>query len=540
VATTKTTETNADIVKRKRSCIPAPAFYNTARWLIPSAFMLSVGVAFFTSTGQDDSYISYWPAWTLSHGEGIINYSRDRVEMSSSLLWVIILAISTKLTSIPLPTLGPIVSILFGVLGIAMVARISDQLRHGSGIVAAMLAATSLPFLYWTFGAMETTLVACLFLGMIRSWAAVVAKEQHASRLVLPTTLAMMVRPEMPIVAICLSLVLLLMASRWRALKEALAAFGVVVISTLALITFRWCYFGDIVPQPVHAKVPDLTLQRIHDGLSYVISQAQDAVLVPLVLSSLFAVGYLLLRCRLSITALSCLCGSLTYIGFAIFAGGDWMTNARFLVPAILPLAILAAQPATKYVYFALTVVICIQSYACIKYVDTAHDGMSFSQAIRIYRSPYGRGFGWFDCGNINHVNDMEAARSFSKTLAKSTKQRPTIASGQMGMVLFHALTTSRLHVRVIDWNSLQDRTFMAYERSLEHTPFGSEAFAIHWQAVRERRMVPPDIVYAYRPDCMPADMMPDYSQVFLQEGIHEEIWIRNHSFQQHENNLTN
>src|SRR5579872_3509203 len=62
-------------------------------WLVAAAvaIFLALGFVFFRSTGQDDSYISYWPAHTLARYGSIVNYSGDAVEQSSSLLWVLML-----------------------------------------------------------------------------------------------------------------------------------------------------------------------------------------------------------------------------------------------------------------------------------------------------------------------------------------------------------------------------------------------------------------------------------------------------------------
>src|ERR1041385_1784086 len=60
-------------------------------WLVGGAILLFIGLGFtlFRSTGQDDCYLSYWPAHTLATFGRIVNYNGEAVEQSSSLLWVL-------------------------------------------------------------------------------------------------------------------------------------------------------------------------------------------------------------------------------------------------------------------------------------------------------------------------------------------------------------------------------------------------------------------------------------------------------------------
>src|SRR5204862_487427 len=62
---------------------------------------LIIGFLFLRSTGQDDAYISYWPAHTLAHYGRIINYTGEAVEQSSSMLWVLVLGALAFITRAP-------------------------------------------------------------------------------------------------------------------------------------------------------------------------------------------------------------------------------------------------------------------------------------------------------------------------------------------------------------------------------------------------------------------------------------------------------
>ena len=93
-------------------------------WFSVFAFYLS-GLALFSSSGKDDSHIAYWPAYTLAQFSEILNYNGQRVEQASSLPLVLTLALARCVTGVALPTLGPILSILFGAICLILVYRLT-------------------------------------------------------------------------------------------------------------------------------------------------------------------------------------------------------------------------------------------------------------------------------------------------------------------------------------------------------------------------------------------------------------------------------
>src|SRR5258708_5379819 len=92
------------------------------------AVFVLVGILLFRSTGQDDAYITYWPAHTLAHYGRIINYSGEAVEQSSSLLWVLLLGACAFVTRAPVTLLGPLLSIAGGALAVVMASRLATRL----------------------------------------------------------------------------------------------------------------------------------------------------------------------------------------------------------------------------------------------------------------------------------------------------------------------------------------------------------------------------------------------------------------------------
>ena len=70
--------------------------------LIVAALLgLALAILLFGQGGQDDTYISYWPARALAeHGE-IVNYNGLRLEQSSSLSLVVLLSLLFKFCRSP-------------------------------------------------------------------------------------------------------------------------------------------------------------------------------------------------------------------------------------------------------------------------------------------------------------------------------------------------------------------------------------------------------------------------------------------------------
>ena len=79
--------------------------------LVATLLGLALAICLWGQGGQDDKYITYWPARTLAeHGE-ILNYNGLRLEQSSSLSLVLLLAAVYRLTPFSMPMLGYLVSL---------------------------------------------------------------------------------------------------------------------------------------------------------------------------------------------------------------------------------------------------------------------------------------------------------------------------------------------------------------------------------------------------------------------------------------------
>ena len=131
--------------------------------LAPAFVSIALGFILYTSTGHDDPYITYGAARILArHGE-ILNYNGDRIEQSSSLLYVILLASLHLITGLRIEFIGPLLSIFSGALSVLSTYWLAKKIDGGSVFGATLLLATSTYFVYWSFSGAEVTLTrACL------------------------------------------------------------------------------------------------------------------------------------------------------------------------------------------------------------------------------------------------------------------------------------------------------------------------------------------------------------------------------------------
>lgn len=73
---------------------PEPA---SPLWLIPLLGLLALQAVLFRGFIPDDAFISFRVAEHLAHGDGLVYNLGERVEGYSNLLWVLILALCSRL-----------------------------------------------------------------------------------------------------------------------------------------------------------------------------------------------------------------------------------------------------------------------------------------------------------------------------------------------------------------------------------------------------------------------------------------------------------
>jgi hypothetical protein len=330
-------------------------------YLVPSAILVLVGSFFFPSAGRDDAHITYWAAYSLSHFGEVLNYNGDRVEQSSSLLHVILLAMTAFVTKIDIVSLGKSSSILFGVASLVTLHILTEKIQPKAAFLAAVLTGTSVYFAYWSFGGLETTLTAFTSLLLILAYGAYLNKQGNyfagMAGVAMATFIFALVRPEMPVVLICMvlgAIVGVLILDKLNPANEAqhqnylfrlLIILGISLVIVSLTIYFKIWYFDSPFPQPVIAKSEGFSFNVLRSGIIYIERQLFfDSYIKVLTVFTLFSIGYVIwsqLKMK-QVNPYILLSGLFlaTYTSFIFFSGGDWMEGGRFLVH-LLPVALM-------------------------------------------------------------------------------------------------------------------------------------------------------------------------------------------------------
>jgi hypothetical protein len=509
-----------------------------AVFTLPSAFFLAVGFWFFTSTGRDDSHITYWPAYTLARFGEILNYNGERVEQSSSLLHVLLLATSCKLTGVEVVTLGKLSSILAGVgtllLLYALVRKIADRVVAFAG---TLLAAACAYFIYWAFGGMETTLVSLTGVWLILSLGNYVDRTETTSRVrpVLPPVFAMsafaLVRPESPFLMIGMLVAATLISLRdipaneptLRTLRgRLLTLLGAAAAICSLLFAFRLLYFGSAFPQPVAAKYAGLSAASFTNGLRYLATNVFEigpGIAVPIVAAGL-ACGVLAVldwrSKRFPSYANFTLLFVAGYVAFIIFSGGDWMEGGRFLVPflplalALVPVVLAKSLPGNKrrplVVALSATVLVSLEVASVLSFARDESFGTRRWRDMDVAQVYDVTAYSWFEKHNRINMRDVPVIAYINDLIPKIEAIRPgavVLMTGQMGMVPYHVARKNFGRVRFLDRRGLCDRmlTDCDLSRKLARDAAGLRMEYIEYfemrEQIEERCGLPrPDIIF--------------------------------------------
>lgn len=319
--------------------------------LVSSLVFVVIGLILFSSTGRDDSYLTFWSAHTLSSYGEIVNYNGEKVEQSSTLAFVLLLAIADKVSSISLPNMGFILSILFFITSILLSQRLANIINPNLPLKGTSLIVGSSPYLlYWSLSGSETTFIASMSAGLLISYSAFLKNKGKKVSFILfaVTIIFLLSRPESIFILICTlvgTIVFLKITEEGSLIKDSynkiLILLALVIVCFLLVVAFRYFYFGDIFPQPVSAKIKGISYYRIRDGLYYAaLSWRKPYMIITgaiFLLGTIHTFNLIKKKVNISISELLSLSFVLSYVSFTIFCGGDWMEGGRFYV-FILPI----------------------------------------------------------------------------------------------------------------------------------------------------------------------------------------------------------
>ena len=339
---------------------------------------------------MDDPWITFRYAQNLLAGKGLVFNAGEPIEGYSNLSWVFAsaAAIFARIEPLSFARLLGWCSTVAALALLCLGWKRDGSARHS--VTAALLLAASYPVGVWISGGLETMFQMLLVLAMTLSLAELLAKPSACAAAILAAALATMdvTRPEG-----FLWLLPLLAALPWtrradRSLPLLAVLIGAFVLFHGVYTFWRWETFGSLVANTAKAKVGGGLGHSLGAGARYLWSYFAGAPGLVLVLAASASfgaakhwrtllpaapleserevleptegaaalpalVGYPDGALILSATLMAGLQGS-----FILLVGGDWMPGARFVVPMLPPLCLLAALALRQWPFFLRLVMI--------------------------------------------------------------------------------------------------------------------------------------------------------------------------------------
>lgn len=447
----------------------------STKWIfdiIPFVLFLIIGLLLFPSAGRDDAHITYWAAHALSKYGQILNYNGDRIEQSSSLLYTVLLAILTKLSSIDLPALGAISSVGCSLLAIGLLGPLS-KLVDIPKTSSRLLLATATPFVYWGFGGQEASLASASILLFMIAYLRFIATKRTVDILfvMFAVSMYMTVRPEAVFVMVLFLLGIALAKLILREIPKSDFCVIAMVVGLFALLAcWRLIYFGSLFPQPIAAKI-GANISLLHSariGLNYLgRSTRQYPVLVLLLFPGYAFVSKLKGLEIFKSRGMPIFVFSFAYLLFVIFSGGDWMEGARFVVP-VLPLLIVASFMLAggllrnKKVLLLIVIMNIASSLLFARYASTG--APVFDSSYKFVDSASNSRFSYVELQNRVHYRDIPFLENVTPVLDSYITAMPErtfrVMSAQAGIVPFHLFQHFYGRLRFVDRQGLATREF--------------------------------------------------------------------------------
>jgi hypothetical protein len=281
----------------------------------------------------DDAWIHMRVAHNWASGFGPNWNPGERVEVSTSPMWMALLALGVRL-GIPAPS-GALALMILGAAGAgAGVARLSDGWH--ARVIAPVLLATLPSFCSWSGMPMEVA-----FAGGTLAWSAVAALQTRslggAALTGILACISALVRPELMMAIPILVGIAWSQAPRPNRLRVAIVAALTAGVPLGIFFLLRYSYYGAFVPNTYVAKVVGVSLgARLRTGVPYVLR----AVWTQPVLFIAAIVGIACGGPRLRLLGLL----SAVVLAGVAWTGGDHFAFSRLAIPVIPLVCVLAAS----------------------------------------------------------------------------------------------------------------------------------------------------------------------------------------------------
>jgi hypothetical protein len=342
-----------------------------ARAALIATIALSVwlSLSYFAGAGYDDSWISLWSGENLARHGMLLNHNGEPVEIASSLLHVLLVALFERIAPGWAFLLNKAAGLLAGAATLYVIYARRDLLfgalpgiwRTPALFVALATLASHPSWLNWNLGGLETpyqTLLLTLYFAALLQYTHSDSARTSSVPLIVIQCLYVLVRSEgfMLIALTAAALALTHLLQRGNAkhlLGKSLLSIGGPVVLAVALLALRMATFGLLAPAPAYAKagsLPDL-LAGLPFGVQYVrdyhLSSALMIVQLVLLAVATFIVFAPVIAGKKSTPGAGVLALGLLLVAwnhaYVMLVRGDWMTYFRFIVPVIPVICIVAA-----------------------------------------------------------------------------------------------------------------------------------------------------------------------------------------------------
>ncbi len=293
----------------------------------------------------DDAGISFTYARNLIQGHGLVlNPGEAPVEGYSNPLWTFLLALAMGLGIGPVGA-SKLMGIVFSGATVVLLPVVAADFFGSRPFMARILSplalAGSTPFVLWTVGGLENSLMG--FLLLVALWRTVL--ELRSRSFPLSAVLYFLIAITRPEGALFFGFTAVvrfwsaLHGCRWVQYLKWVSIFGILFAVYHA---WHYLYFGDIVPNTYYAKGRNIGLDQLttwgSQGWDYILSWGRTyagwtlALGLPFLLSQRHRFAGILLLGHIAVGLTA-----------TVYVGGDWMQEFRFL-SHLLPLVYLTAQ----------------------------------------------------------------------------------------------------------------------------------------------------------------------------------------------------
>jgi len=303
---------------------------------------------------SDDGFINLRVVKQFEDGHGLVFNRGERVEASTSPLWVAVLIVADLLLPLRLEWIAVFTGITATVAGVALLLYGAWKLlpeRAGTIVLPAGIWVLVAFAPQWKFASsgLENGLFMLWFgatFALLARWCA-----SDASRPSLGTAVVIgigpLIRPDLALMSACFVIAVIVARHEWRGTLQFLVA---VLALPVLYEVFRMGYYDSLVPNTALAK--EASRAAWHQGWTYVRVSVQPYWLwIPLI--ALAVGGYAPVlrghaanhdRRRLAVTIASLAAGA-THLLYVVRVGGDFM-HGRMVLPGltavIAPVAVLA------------------------------------------------------------------------------------------------------------------------------------------------------------------------------------------------------